>query len=247
MTGRLLARGLIAGLVAACLAFLFGRLFGEPSIAHAISFEEARDALAGEPPEPELVSRTVQSTWGLLTAIVMLGAAYGGLFALGFSLAYGRIARLTPRATALLVAAIGFVVLVLVPDLKYPPNPPAVGNPETIGLRTEVYFEMILISVCCAVIACLASRPLIQKLGTWNGTIVAGVLFIALVSGMQFTLPDISEMPDSFPATVLWRFREAAIGTQMVLWSAMALIFGPMAEKVLRAPQRSSSHARTLG
>ncbi|WP_394367504.1 CbtA family protein, partial [Ameyamaea chiangmaiensis] len=41
--GRLLARGMIAGVLAACLAFAFARLFGEPQVALSIAFEAARD------------------------------------------------------------------------------------------------------------------------------------------------------------------------------------------------------------
>lgn len=144
MAGRLLLRGMLAGIVAACLAFLFARVFGEPQVNLAIGYEAAMDAAAGEPPEVELVSRAVQATAGLLTAAVMYGAAYGGVFALVFAAAYGRIGRFSPRMLAMLLAAGGFVAVVLVPDLKYPANPPGVGNHETIGLRTMAYFEMVV-------------------------------------------------------------------------------------------------------
>ena len=66
----------------------------------------------------------------------MYGLALGGLFALAFAFAYGRVARASPRATALWLAAAAFVVVYLVPFLKYPANPPAVGDPDTIGRRT---------------------------------------------------------------------------------------------------------------
>ena len=90
------------------------------------------------------MSRGLQSTLGLLTGTVVYGVAMGGVFALVFAAVYGRIgharARGSPPATLALVA---FTVIVLVPFLKYPSNPPAVGNDDTIGYRTQIYFVMI--------------------------------------------------------------------------------------------------------
>ena len=117
MAGRLLARGMIAGVCAACLAFIFARLFGEPQVALSIAFEAAQDAAKGIAPEPELVSRSVQASLGLLTAAVMYGAAYGGVFAVVFSLAYGRVAGLSPRALAFLQPGAAFLTSLLIPVL----------------------------------------------------------------------------------------------------------------------------------
>ncbi|KXV40810.1 hypothetical protein AD942_05070 [Gluconobacter japonicus] len=234
MAGRLLTRGMMAGVAAAFLAFLFARIFGEPQVNLAIAFESAKDLASGELPEPELVSRSVQASFGLLTAAVMYGAAYGGIFATVFAFSYGRIGRFSPRALSALLAAAAFVIFVLVPDLKYPPNPPAVGLPETITLRTETYFGMILLSLCAATAAFMTSRPLIRRLGQWNGILVTIAVFISLIVAAQAGMPDIDEVPTDFPATVLWRFREAALGMQAVLWITLGLLFGPLAARVLQ-------------
>ena len=233
MAGRLLLRGMLAGILAACLAFVFARVFGEPQVNLAIAVEAAMDAASGEPPEPELVSRGMQASLGLLTAAVMYGAAYGGLFSLVFATAYGRIGRFSPRMLAMLLAGAGFLAVVMVPDLKYPANPPAVGQPETIGIRTAAYFEMVVFSLCALTLAVLAGRALAARLGNWNATLCGGAIFVMLVGLLQWALPDISEVPDNFPAVVLWRFREAALGMQLVLWGSLGLIFGLLAERAL--------------
>ncbi|MBB2174849.1 CbtA family protein [Gluconacetobacter johannae] len=244
MAGRLLARGMIAGVFAACLAFLFARVFGEPQVDLSIAFESARDAAAGMATEPEIVSRTVQASFGLLTAAVMYGAAYGGIFAIVFALAYGRVGRISPRALALLLAGAGFLTFVLIPDLKYPPNPPAVGQAGTIGLRTATYFEMIVLSLCVMALSLLVGRRLTQHFGLWNGALCGVGLFVALTALVQSGLPDINEVPADFPAVVLWRFREAAIGMQVVLWGALGLIFGPLATTALA---RGTTGRRQVG
>ncbi|KAB8125303.1 hypothetical protein D3W54_09190 [Komagataeibacter medellinensis] len=236
MAGRLLLRGMLAGILAACLAFLFARVFGEPQVNLAIAFESAMDAAAGEAPEPELVSRGVQASFGMLTAAIMYGAAYGGLFSLVFAAAYGRLGRFSPRMLALLLAGAGFLAVVLVPDLKYPANPPAVGQPETIGMRTITYFEMIIFSLCALTLAVLAGRQCARRLGNWGGSLCGAALFVVLVALLQVVLPDINEVPDNFPAIVLWRFREAALGMQLVLWGSLGLLFGVMADRLLARP-----------
>ena len=61
MTGRLLVRGMLVGLLAGLLAFSFAKVFGEPEIDRAIAFEEGMSHSHShgdaEEEEPELVSR----------------------------------------------------------------------------------------------------------------------------------------------------------------------------------------------
>ena len=155
-----LVRGLLAGLIAGAATFGVAYLVGEPPVASAISFEESQSAASettdhehdagaatagtgvtaehSHSDEDALVSRANQATWGLATATVVFGVALGGIIGLVSAFALGRLGRLTPRASTMLVAAIGFVAVYLVPYLKYPPNPPAVGDPNTIGHRTEL-------------------------------------------------------------------------------------------------------------
>src|ERR1700760_674944 len=134
MVRTLLIRGMLAGLFAGLLVFGFGKVFGEPQVDRAIAFETARDearakhhdamGTPAEQPEPELVSRGVQASYGLLTGVVVYSAAFGGLFALVFAFANGRAWHCGPRAGAALLAAGGFIAVYLAPSLKYPASPP---------------------------------------------------------------------------------------------------------------------------
>src|SRR5215813_14111785 len=133
MMRMLLVRGMIAGLAAGALALVFAWIFGEPQVGHAIRFENQQARLAGAVPAPELVSRTIQETFGLALGVGLVGVALGGLFSIAFAVCYGRIGQFGPRATSALVAIGGFTAIELVPFLKYPADPPSVGNPATIG------------------------------------------------------------------------------------------------------------------
>jgi hypothetical protein len=46
-------------------------------------------------------------------------------------------------------------------------------------------------------------------------------------------LPSVHEIPKDFPATTLWRFREASVGMQALLWLTIGLVFGTAAQRVM--------------
>lgn len=252
MMVHLLVRGMLAGALAGLLVLVFAEIFGEPQVDLAIAFEE-RSAAAGhdhaaEPAveaadahshdaEEELVSRGVQSTIGLATAVIAYGAAIGGLFALAFAAAYGRIGSLGPQATAGLLALLGFVAVYLVPAIKYPANPPAVGNPDTVGLRTGLYLLMLVGSLVALGIAARLRRSLAARHGAWNGTVLAAGIYFLLVFVVMLVLPRINEVPENFSALLLWNFRIASLGMQLILWTALGLGFGFLAERYLGAPR----------
>jgi predicted cobalt transporter CbtA len=250
VVGRLLLRGMLAGVVAGLLAFGFARVFGEPPIEHAIAFEahmahhhhhadgHSDHHMTGETDEPELVSRTTQAGLGLFVGVVIYGAAIGGLYALVFAFVYGRLGQLSPRATAALLAAAAFVSLVLVPALKYPANPPAVGDPETIGARTALYFAMIVISVAALIFAVGLAKSLASRYDGWSAGLVGAATYVAIVAIAGYVLPVVSEVPDHFSASVLWNFRVASLGLQAVLWTIVGLLFGFLAERVFAQPSR---------
>ncbi len=223
--GGLLARGLIAGLVAGLLAAAFAAVVGEPSIERAIAYESAAEEASGQAREPELVSRAVQSREGLLAAGVLYGAAIGGLFGLAFALAYGRLGRLGPVATTAVLAGAGFLAIAFVPALKYPANPPAVGDPATIGIRTGLYFTFILVSVCALAVATAASRPLRRSLGSAAGSLAALGLFTALIATAWLALPAAEAPSAEFPSDLIATFRLASLGTRAVLWTALGIGF----------------------
>ena len=98
----------------------------------AIAFEQQQAASAHDhQEEAPVVSRAVQKSFGLVTAAVVYGLSLGGLFALAFAAVYGRVGRASPARTSVLLAAFAFVVVFLVPFVKYPANPPSVGDPDT--------------------------------------------------------------------------------------------------------------------
>jgi len=232
--GNLLLRGMLAGLLASFLAFGFAKVLGEPQVDRAIAFEEQLAKAKGEAEEPEIVSRPVQASIGLFTGVTVFGTAMGGLFALAFAFINGRLTQLPPRTTAILLAALGFLAIYIIPNLKYPANPPSVGAPETIGYRTQLYFGMIVFSLAALAIAISAGRQFVAKLGNWNAILLGAAVYIGLTALAAYVLPPINEVPEGFPADLLWNFRVVSFGIQGILWGAIALIFGALLERSVR-------------
>ena len=179
MVRTLLIRGMLVGLLAGLLVFGFGKLFGEPQVDRAIIFEtalneakakadEARGTHVQE--EPELVSRAVQAGFGLFTGVMVYSTAFGGLFALVFAACDRRAFHLGPRAVSALLAAVGFIAVYVVPNLKYPANPPSVGQLETIGQRTALYFIMLAVSVAAMIGAGMLRKRLAVSHDGWTAS-----------------------------------------------------------------------------
>jgi predicted cobalt transporter CbtA len=239
MVRSLLVRGMLVGIVAGLLSFAFLKIYGEPQVDIAIAFETqmkaaeaaAASSVEGEH-EHELVSRRVQAGLGLFVAVMAYSVAFGGLFGLAYAFAYRRVpGAVTPQGVSILLAAAGFVAIYLVPNLKYPANPPAVGDAKTIGVRTALYFIMIAVSIAAMIGAFSLKRLLARRLSDWNSTLAVVAYYVVIVAIAGLLLPAVNEVPAQFPAVVLWKFRVASIGAQFIMWATLGLLFGALTQR----------------
>jgi predicted cobalt transporter CbtA len=268
MEKRLILRGVIAGAVGGLLAFLFARIFAEPLVQQAIDYETSRDGAqhaldkaaglaAGTGEHGEVFSRAIQANVGIGVAVIFFGMAMGALFAVAYAICLGRTGAFRARTLALLVAGGGFAAFYLVPFLKYPANPPAIGHGETIQLRSSFYLLMVGCTVLFLILTVWLGRRLQPRFGTWNATLIAGAVFVAATGIVMLILPSFGELAANqqyhsatetpgpltdangamvfpgFPADLLYSFRLYSIGAQLILWAAIGLIFGPLAERIL--------------
>jgi predicted cobalt transporter CbtA len=258
---RLIARGLLAGAIGAVLAFVFARLCAEPVIGRAIAFEDGRtdaeNALGVHEHGAELFTRGVQANAGLGFGVLIFGVAMGALFAVLFCVVYGRAGDIGPRLLSVLLAAGAFVAVYLVPFVKYPPNPPAVGQSDTIGARTGWYLVMVLVSVVLAIAAVWLARRLAARLGVWNGRLLAAGAYLVAITVVMVLLPTVDETPQplrdasgaiiypGFPADVLYEFRLLSLATQLVLWVSIGLVFATLAGRLLEERAESGQASST--
>ncbi|MEA2703859.1 MAG: hypothetical protein QOD63_1804 [Actinomycetota bacterium] len=234
----------LVGLLAGLLAALFLEAAGEPSIQEAINIERARaaaaaqehaDAAAGHasPAEPEIVSRSVQRGAGLFAAYAITGAAFGLLVAVAFWVMRG--SRPDPFRRALVSGAILAGAITVAPWLKYPPNPPAVGDPDTLAKRQILYVSVICLAAVLGAVAAALSTRLGQDGWPAHRRTMAVVAVVVLPLAAAFSL--LPPPPDAItvPANLLWRFRLASLSGNLLLWGVLTLGFGAlMAEARLR-------------
>jgi hypothetical protein len=168
--------------------------------------------------------------WGLVLGFIIYGAIWGLLL--------GVLLYLTQdwRPTTWSLGRYGVVLAVLLgwsvawfPFLKYPANPPGVGDAETVGYRQVLYIGFIGLSVVGTALAVGlfhrlhrptgASAPG-QRRGLW---VMAGYVIYAAVLYAAFPAnPDPVEMP----ADLVWTFRLIAFAGLLVFWGSLAGLFG---------------------
>jgi hypothetical protein len=256
---KFLIRGLLAGLIAGLAAFAVAYAVGEPEVNAAIALEEAaaepqtpdghaHAAMADHTHDPNTgaeISRATQSTWGLLTGTLAIGVAMGGVTALAAAFALGRIGTLKPTQTTALIALLGFISIGLVPFLKYPATPPAVGDPGTINDRMTLHFGFMAICVAAVIAETIFAALLLRRGGTvFQAVVFPAVGFLAVVGVAAGLMPTVNEV-GSFPADTLWFFRRASILTTAALWATLGIVLTGLIGK-LYAKETAAQARRDL-
>jgi hypothetical protein len=199
----------------------------EPLIDQAIAFE-AHASAAAVLREP-VVDRPTQRI-GLVLGMVLYGAVWGLFFGAAFRMLEPRFPANWSRARqgAVLAPLFGWSVGVF-PFLKYPANPPGVGDPETIIYRQVLYFGFIILAVLGIAMAGALGRslhrafPVQQSLGSVG---VYGIFAIALYFAMPAN-PD----PVALPFELVSRFRAIALAGLVFFWTLFGAAFGWLARE----------------
>ena len=261
MEKQIIGRGLLAGALAGVLAFVFARIFVEPVIDRAIGYEDgvgaAHEAMEHGAHEhgAEVFTRGIQANIGMGFGVLAFSVAMGALFAVVFAVTYGRVGNVSARLLSVYVAGGMLLSLYVVPALKYPANPPAVSLDETIRQRTLLYLLMVVVSAALFVGAVYLGRRLAVRMGPWNATLAAAGSYIVVIAVVMLILPTIDETPgplrdsagtiiyEGFPADDLYQFRLFSLGTQVVMWATIGLVFATLASRFLDEKRRETVSA----
>jgi hypothetical protein len=218
-------RGLAAGAAGGLAASLVSLLVVERPLKAALAVEEKR-AAAGEV-HAELFGRTTQIIGGMIAELAV-ATVIGLIFAVVFARTRHVLPVRTDFGRAVLLAATGFGAVALLPGLKYPANPPSVGDPATITQRTLLYLAFLGSMLVVAYFAFAAQHWLAAR--GWapahrNAAVTAGTAVAVAVLALAFPAPP-DAIPADLPATVLWQFRIASLGLLAALWSVLGLAMG---------------------
>lgn len=237
----LLRRGAAAGACSGLLTGLFGYLVAEPIIDRAVRAEVARTsaenaaaAAAGRPvaAHVDVYSRSTQHV-GLLVAATVTGLCLGVLFAVVYRLVFRADPDRDSWSRALRLAAAGFAGVFLTAFLRYPANPPGVGDPGTIGSRTQHWLVAIAVGLLLVTAAWQLNSVLVQRHASVPARHSAVTLLLVSGAGLVFVLPADTD-PLRVAPGLLWTFRLLSITSAALLWAGLGAAFGWLGQRSAR-------------
>jgi len=216
-----LVSGAIAGFVHGTINFALV----EPYLDQAIGLENESLFASGEAEDnlefwAEYESYRIWQKSGQVLAGVILGLAMGSLFGIVYALSRNSLPGKTDVTKSVILAGVMWLTIYIIPFLKYPANPPTVGDGETVMLRAILYVSFILLSGIGVVIFYKLSQKL-QNNKKYFG-LFGYVIFITI---LFFVMP---ENPDEItaPMNLVNEFRLMSVLGVSSFWLSVGLILG---------------------
>jgi predicted cobalt transporter CbtA len=214
---------LFSGAIAGAILGVVNQGIVEPFIAQAIDFENQNAIADGELFNPnEYDAYRIWQRGGEIAAGMVLGLSIGALFGIVFAYARDSLPGSSNKKKALMLAGVMWLVLFMVPAFKYPANPPAVGDPETISYRQGIYLTFLAISGFSA----LGLAFLYRKLGSvQTKKVIIPTIYVAIMVGAFVGMPP---NPDEItaPMDLVVSFRIASAITMSMFWGLLGLMLG---------------------
>lgn len=224
-TALFLAIVLISGALAGTIHGVANLILVEPYLDTAIGIENQHLFASGEEKDTpefraEFDSYRYWQKGGQVLAGAILGTSIGALFGLVYAYSRSSLPGRTDLKKTFTLAAIMWLAIYFIPFLKYPANPPTVGDPETVILRSILYLSFITISGFGAV----GFYQLYKKLQSQK-KIVAFVGYAIFISIVFVVMPP---NPDeiSAPMELVNDFRTMSVIAVSVFWVSVATILG---------------------
>jgi predicted cobalt transporter CbtA len=221
---------LFSGAISGALLGLINQGMVEPFIDKAIGIETQKQVNAGKIIDfaQQLQYRIYQKE-GEIVAATVLGTSLASLFGVVFVYSRSSLAGSNNKKKALILAGLMFFVLFLVPALKYPANPPAVGNPATIYYRESLFIGFIAVSG----FSTLGLALLYRKLGKNQSKRKIGIPLIIYAAIMISAYLVFPPNPDriTIPMDLIMSFRIASVFTTSIFWGLLGIIFGAFWDK----------------
>lgn len=216
-----LVSGAIAGLVhgGVNLAIV------EPYLDQAIGIENQNLFASGE--EEDTLEFWVEYNayryWqkgGQMLAGVILGVSMGALFGIVYGYSRLSLPGKNDVKKALVLAGIMWLVVFFIPFLKYPANPPTVGDGDTVVLRGALYLSFIAISGLSAV----GFYQLSKKFKS-NKKLVTLIGYAVFISAVFFVMPE-NPYEITAPMNLVTEFRIMSVLGVTSFWVSIGVILG---------------------
>jgi len=229
-----LKRALLAGVLVGIALGVYVLVVVEPVITDAIALEErlgdghthaASDA-AHTHGDDALVSRRGQLVGGFV-ASVALGVIVAGVFGTIFAAVRHRLPGRNDFHRSLWLGTVGFVSVALIPGLKYPANPPAVGDAATVGERSVQWLSLVVVSMIAVFFLGRLSVALRSRIDDASRCCVVAVASVGVFGALLVLYPSTPDsISPSAPAALVWDFRLRSLGSLALLWAGIGAGFG---------------------
>ena len=227
---NMLPLALIMGAIAGLLVGGFVNVFNVPVMEWAIELEGAAAAEeeAGAAGFYATLGSLGAQRIGLVLGLAVLGVVYGAIFTGFFHVMRRAFPGWNVWAWALIGGALCFWSISLFTQLKYPLNPPGIGEDSSLLARQGFQFLFILLSAVLVIAAGLVvryihesgwegSQRLLGYAGAAAGYFVVAVILFTAIPGNPDAIP--VWMPDS----LIIMFRTFSIIGHFLLWMIIAL------------------------
>jgi predicted cobalt transporter CbtA len=220
---------LLSGATAGTFLGLINQVIVEPFIDEVIEIETQNMISEGENVDRQEVNDIrLWQKGGEIVAGTILGTSIGALFGLVFAYARNSLPGSNDKKKGIILAGIMFFVLFLVPALKYPANPPAVGDPETIVYRQGLYIGMLAVSGFSALGLALLYRNIGHK---ESKKVIIPLIYAAIIAIAFIMLPP---NPDDITISMdlVTNFRIVSTLTMGIFWGILGIVLGSFWDKV---------------
>jgi len=230
-TGQFIGIVLLAGCFAGIIHGAANLAIVEPYLDEAIGIENHNLFASGEEKDtPEFwVEYSSYRDWqkgGQVLAGAILGTSVGALFGIVFAYSRRALPGQHNVKKAMVLAGIMWLSIYFIPFLKYPANPPTVGDTETVILRAVLYLSFIAISGLSVIGFYQLSKKLQGK-----RKYVAVIGYAILISIAFVLMPP---NPDEITASMelVNGFRIMSVIAVSVFWISLGVILGLFWQKI---------------
>jgi hypothetical protein len=225
---------ILSGALAGTILGIINLGLVEPYIDQAIGIEIQNSVSSGENVDlSEIAHYRIWQKSGEVVAAAVYGISLGALFGIIFAYSKNALPGSNNKKKALFLAGILWFVLYLVVAIKYPANPPAVGNPETIYYREALYVAFIAISGFTALILAL----LWKRVKINSKKIVFPLVYAGIMTAAYLAMPANPD-PINISMDLVQNFRVWTAVTIGIFWGLLGIIFGSLWDKFIR-PEES--------
>jgi predicted cobalt transporter CbtA len=220
---------LVSGAMAGTILGIINLALVEPYIDKAIQIETQNDIKAGQNVNTdEIAGYRIWQKSGEIVGGIVYGISISALFGIVFAYSRNSLAGNNAIAKAIFLASIMCFVLFIVPSLKYPSNPPAVGDPDTIYHRQGLFVIFLVISGVSALGATIIFKKIDQTIP--RKVAVACTIYGAIMILSYIAMPS---NPDkmSISMDLVEVFRLVSAATIVMFWGILGAVFGTLWNK----------------